>query len=72
MIKRWRYKMAYKAGYLEHRSSRLVFLFMVIAFIALLVDSKFATEMFLLLALIFWVVYWISHILEKKFFPSKR
>ena len=76
-----RYKIAHKFGSAEHKISRLLgYLLFIEASIALLSPESLRFELFeigiwrylFIVDLILWILYWVSHRLEKKFYPTKR
>lgn len=72
MFTKTRYRMAYRFGNIEHKSSRICFLFMLLSLIALIVNQVSVGTLLLVFAIIFWIAYFLSHNLEKRLYPKKR
>lgn len=69
-IKRKRIKYAYKFGKLEHNSARLCFLFIVGGLITHKLNKYTLAFTLFSLSGLCWFIYWLSHRVEKKLYPS--
>ena len=73
IIKNWRIKQACKFGRIEHTSGRWMGIFALLS-IALYLTPKYDLSIPLLISLILtavsWLIYLISHKIEKKLYPN--
>jgi len=69
MFKKIRIKWALKFGKLEHMCGRFLGILIILALIAVYFKIEIMAIILLILILICWIIYIISHILEKKLYP---
>lgn len=65
---RWRTRLAYRLAVTEHNVSRILFLFLLVTLGVAYYRDLEETRIFLVADIVLWVIYWISHTLEKKAF----
>jgi len=68
-IDRLRYSTSFRFGYVEHVSARILFLVIVSTFISFRLKYYVWTDRLLIACMILWLVYFISHTLEKMIRP---
>lgn len=70
MIKKFRTKLALKFGKLEHRMSRVCFVFLIFSIGAYKIGRITWALYSSIASGISWIIYWTSHRLEKWLYPS--
>lgn len=70
LIKKFRYKTAFKFGRIEHRFARITFAFLVLGSALLILKEEEIALYVILLSGACWIIYWTSHRLEKWFHPK--
>lgn len=70
MFYKTRIKYASKFGKLEHNTSRVLFVFLLISYVVYYFKFYSLLNWFLLLDIVLWLVYWGSHRIEKKLYPK--
>ncbi len=70
LIRKFRYKTAFKFGRIEHLFARITFVFLVLGAGLLILGEEETALYAILLSGACWIVYWTSHRLEKWFHPG--
>jgi len=72
MFKRIRYKYSFKFGRTEHFFARLLFVLLVINLVLFYHQEYGALKLFLVMSIVCWIIYWLSHRMEKLLHPNAR
>jgi len=70
MFKKKRIKYALKFGKLEHKCGRLLGSLILFSIISVYFKIKIFAIILLILTLVCWIIYLLSHTLEKKLYPN--
>lgn len=70
-IKKWQYRTSFAFGRIEHASSRLLFISILVTCIMYYINAKKTEGYFLLIDVLLWIFYFIAHSLEKVIHPKQ-
>jgi hypothetical protein len=70
MFERWRFKESFAFGRIEHESARILFVFILGTCAAYYFNRRDIELYFLVLDVVFWLIYFTAHNLEKALHPK--
>lgn len=70
ILDKFRYRTAFMWGRAEHRFSRILFISLLVTLFSLYYWSKDTTAILLYCDIVWWLLYWGSHRMEKWFHPD--